>query len=81
MRKGQLFLIAAVVIVSSVFIIKAGSFAPSIAEERRSFEVRLENSIFNNFETELKNSVRYSLFEGGSIATNVYDFSNFTKMK
>jgi hypothetical protein len=81
MRKGQLFLIAAVVIVSSVFIIKAGSYTPSIAEERRSFEVRLENSMFTNFATELKNSVHYSLFEGGSIITNVHDFSNFTKLK
>lgn len=81
MRKGQLFLIAAVVIVSSVFIIKAGSYTSSIAEERTSFEVRLENSIFNNFATELKNTVHYSLFDGGSIVTNVHDFSNFTKTK
>ncbi len=81
MKKGQVFLIAAVVIVSSVFILKAGSFTSSIVEERERFEVRLENSIFENLVTELKNSVHYSLFEGMNITKNVHDFANFTRLK
>jgi len=78
--KGQVFLIAAVVIVSSILVLKAATYNTSSVEERRSFESRLESYAFNNFVAELKNSVTYSIFSGNA-TRNLHDFANFTKLK
>lgn len=80
-RKGQIFLIAAVVIASSFMILKVASTTPSITEERRRIEVLLENYIFDNIVNELQNSVRYSTAVPQNITMNVHDFMNFTRTK
>ena len=79
--KGQMFLIAAVVIVASLVIIKFNTSGPSAKKERESLEVRFENDIFENIVNELNNTLRFSYYDPHNITRNVFDFANFTERK
>ncbi|MEM7825108.1 MAG: hypothetical protein QXO27_04005 [Candidatus Aenigmatarchaeota archaeon] len=79
--KGQMFLLAAIIIVTALFILRVSLRAPTIMEERKLLELTFEKNIFDNLQTELKKSARYSSNEKLSITTNVFDFGNFTREK
>jgi hypothetical protein len=80
-RKGQVFFMAALVIVTSIFVMRLSTSSASTIEERRAFESRLEGYMFQNFVAELRNSVQYSLYAGKNVTQQVHDFANFTKLK
>ena len=81
MSKGQMFLIAAVVIVTSLVAIKVSMSSPYAKYEMESIEVALENDIFENVVNELNNTMVFTSNEPQSISENVHDFMNFTKSR
>jgi hypothetical protein len=79
--KGQMFLIAAIVIVASLVAMKANMSSPLAKYEMESLEVALENNIFDNVINELNNTMIFTSNEPQNISENVHDFINFTKSK
>jgi hypothetical protein len=79
--KGQMFLIAAVVIVASLVIIKLNVASPAAKKEKEVLEVTFENDIFENIINELNSTIRFSYYEPENITKNVFDFANFTEEK
>jgi hypothetical protein len=79
--KGQMFLLAAIIIATSLFIIRISIRTPSIMEERKTLELTFEKNIFDNLQIEFKKAARYSSNEKLNITGNVFDFGNFTREK
>ncbi|MEM7821578.1 MAG: hypothetical protein QXX38_02065 [Candidatus Aenigmatarchaeota archaeon] len=79
--KGQMFLIAAIVIATGLLIARFTIKNPSIEEQRKILEMRYEKEFFENIREELENSIIFSSHQKENIANNVFDFSNFTKTK
>lgn len=79
--KGQMFLIGAVIIVSSLAVIKANTMSSSARYELEKLESTLEGEIFKNLVSELNNTVIYSSNSPQMIDMNVFEFMNFTQSK
>lgn len=80
-RKGQMFLIAAIIIASSLIILKLVSRSPVVMEETKILKVTYEASIFSNLINELNKTMDFSFYEGINITRNVFNFGNFSKRK
>jgi hypothetical protein len=80
-RKGQMFLLGAVVIVGILVILKYNISYPNALEEKKTLEGRLENDLFNNIVEELNGTLIFSYEEPMNITYNVFDFANFTRLK
>jgi len=79
--KGQMFLIAAVVIVASLVIIKFNMGSPAAKKEKEVLEVTFEHDIFENIVNEFNSTLIFSYYEPQNITRNVFDFANFTERK
>jgi hypothetical protein len=79
--KGQMFLLAAIIIVTALFIIRISIKTPNIIEETKALELTFEKNIFDNLQTEFKDVARYSSNYKLNITGNVFDFGNFTRDK
>jgi len=79
--KGQMFLIGAVIIASSLVILKVVSRSSSVMEEIKTLKVRFEGDIFSNLLAEFNRTMDFSFYEPLNITKNVHDFGNFTKRK
>jgi hypothetical protein len=79
--KGQMFTLAAVIIVSALLILRTTIRAPEISEKRKALEATLETKIFDNLVNELQNAVKISAHDKENISKNVHDFGNFTRDK
>lgn len=77
-RKGQMFLIAAVVIVASLVTIKVSMSGTSTSYEIRSMEVQMESSMFANIVNEMNNTMIYTSNSPQDICASVHEFVNFT---
>jgi len=80
-NKGQMFLIAAIVIVSSIVILKFNMASPSATRQIITMKARFEGSIFENMMNELNNTLRFSADVPTNITDNMFDFANFTETK
>lgn len=80
-KKGQMFLLGSVVIVSVLVILRYTIAYPAASEEKKTLEARFENQMFNNMIDELNNSLRFSYPNTTDMTTNVFDFANFSKSK
>lgn len=80
-RKGQMFLLGALIIVGVLVILRYNIAYPTAMEEKKVLEVRFENDIFNNLINEFNNTLRFSYDESLNITSNVFDFANFTEAK
>lgn len=80
-KKGQMFLIAAVVIIASMVIIKFNMAGPAAKKQQETLEVRFEHDIFENIKTEFDNTLRFSYYTPQAMTENVFDFANFTESK
>lgn len=76
-----MFLILAVVIVTSLVILRFSAGTPSIEKELSSLRSKVEGKIFDNIVEELKKSEEFSYYEQDKIVSNVFNFANFTKKK
>lgn len=79
--KGQMFLVAAIVIVSSIVIIKFNMASSSATREVLTMKVRFEDKVFENLENEFNNTMSFSSDIPTNITRNVFDFANFTESK
>jgi hypothetical protein len=76
-----MFLIVAVVIVSSIVILKFGMASPAAAKEAESMKSRFENDMFENVVGELNATMDNSYNTPENITTNVQDFAGFADSK
>lgn len=79
--KGQMFLIAAIVIVASLVIIKFNTSYPSSSRTEEAVRARFENSIFENVVNELNETLVISQDIPVNITNNIFNFANFTESK
>jgi len=80
-KKGQMYLLGALVMVGILVILKYNIAYPSAVGEKKVLEVRFENDIFNNLLNEFNNTLRFSYDGPLDITKNVFDFANFTEAK
>jgi len=80
-EKGQMFLLAAIIIMTALIIIRGNVKLYGIVEQRKLLEARFESDIFNNIQNELTKALEFSTNEQENITTNVFDFANFTRDK
>jgi len=80
-RKGQMFLLGALVIVSILIILRYNIAYPSAVEEKKVLENRFESEMFINMIEEFNNTLRFSYKEPLNITPNIFDFANFTEKK
>lgn len=80
-KKGQMFLIVAIVIISSVVIIKFNTSSQTAATDIITMKSKLENDIFENIKREFNHTTRFSSNTPTSIDSDVFDFANFTESK
>ena len=76
-----MFLIGAFIIAISLILLKMNIKSPGIEEQISLMDIVMENSITSNLMHELENSAKFSVDQEDSIATNVFDFANFTERK
>ena len=79
-NKGQMFLLASVIIVVLLIALKISSNIPDISEKQRKLQGDFETEFFINSVNELTEVITISLYHS-NISTNVYDYSNFTRTK
>jgi hypothetical protein len=79
--KGQMFLLAALVIVTVLVILRYNIAYPAATEEIKTLEARFENKMFDNLINELNNSLSFSYDNTTNMTRNVFDFANFSKPK
>lgn len=79
--KGQMFLIAAAVIVTILVLLKIGINVPDILQKKRELEGSFEEKIFLNLVNEFKRVIEFSSHEPEKITDNVFDFGNFIRKK
>lgn len=77
--KGQMFLIAAVVIVAALVTIKVSMSGTSTAYDIKSIEVQMDSSTFSNIVNEMNNTMIYASNTPQDICGNVHEFINFTR--
>ena len=78
-KKGQMFIIAAITIVTVLVLIKTGLNLTQIIENKRALENNLEKLEFENFRNEIANSISISANSTESISPNVVSFVEFSK--
>lgn len=79
--KGQMFLIATLIIVSSLFLARFSVRGPGIARQKMLLEMNYEKEFFDNLQQEMKNSLIFSADQKENITLNAYDFLNFSRKK
>jgi len=78
-NKGQMFLIASVIIVSILVVIKLNISTANASRQLATLKTRMENYLFDNFKEEFNNTMSYSSGYPGNITKNVFVFGNFTE--
>jgi len=81
MRKGQMFLITAVIIITALIVLVTTSNLTSIVQEKRELEGRLEQEYFVNIVNEFVKVIDISYYQPNNITNNIFNFGNFTRKK
>jgi hypothetical protein len=79
--KGQMFLIAAVVIVSAIVVLGFNMASPSATKEAETMKATFESEMFDNLMAEFNATIDISSSAPENITSNVVDFANFTRAK
>ena len=79
--KGQMFLIAAVVIVSAIVVLGFNMSSPSATKEAETMKATFESEMFDNLVAEFNATIDISSSAPENITSNVVDFANFTRAK
>lgn len=79
--KGQMFLIAAAVIVTILVLLKSSINIPDILQKKRELEGRFEEKIFLNLVNEFPRVIEFSSYNPEKITDNVFDFGKFIRKK
>jgi len=80
-NKGQMFIIAAVILIAVLIILKTGVNLPDIIQRNRELEGKFEHDFFVNIVDKLKKTIDISYHQPSNITNNVYNFANFTRKK
>lgn len=75
--KGEMFVLAALIILAGVLIARISIRAPSIAQRRASLEATLEDKLFDNIFSEFSKVPVVSGNEPANISENLYNFTDF----
>jgi hypothetical protein len=79
--KGEMFLLAAVIIITAI-VIAASSFRPtSISVEKTSLMTQLEKENLENLANEMQNTIEFSYNIPDNMTLNAFAFGNFTRRK
>jgi len=79
--KGQMFLIAAIVIVSSIVILGFNMSSPSASKEVEAMKATFESEMFDNVMAEFNATIDLSSDAPENITSNVVDFAGFARSK
>lgn len=79
--KGQMFLIAAIVIVSSIVILGFNMSSPSASKEVEAMKATFEAEMFDNVITEFNATIDLSSNAPENITSNVVNFASFARSK
>jgi len=79
MSKGQLFLIAGIIVVIVLVLLKNSLSLVEILENRRYLEAGLENQEFKNIEDEIVKAIQISYSQKENITENVNNFAKFVR--
>lgn len=77
--KGQMYIVAAIIIVSVLALIRTGLSVSQLTENKRALENSLERFEFENFRNELVNSMSINLNSSENISSDVIRFIDFSK--
>jgi hypothetical protein len=80
-NKGQMFIIAAIIMIVILIILKTGVNIPDIMQRNRELEGNFEHDFFVNTVNELKKTIDISYHQPSNITNNVFNFGNFTRKK
>ncbi|MCX6821129.1 MAG: hypothetical protein NT016_04260 [Candidatus Aenigmarchaeota archaeon] len=78
-RKGQMFLIAAVVIVAVLVVLGFSMSSPASVEQENVMKSTLESEIFDNVLNEFNATMDMSANAPGNITANIVDFAGFAR--
>lgn len=79
--KAQMFLLAAIIIVTAI-VISLSTFRPTAIEvEKRTLLMRFGKQTADNVGVELENAIEFSYGDAQNMTLNFFDFANFTKKK
>lgn len=78
-KKGQMFVILAIIVATVLVLIKNGIDVAEIIENRRALENGLLKLEFENFRGELANSASINLNSSENISSDVIRFADFSK--
>ena len=70
--KGQMFLIASIIIISGLFFVRMGIRSPEISRQKTLLEMNYEKEFFENIQNELENSILFSANEKNEITKHVF---------
>jgi hypothetical protein len=79
--KGQMFLLAAIIIIASIIALGSELRLTGISVQRGNLEMRFESEIFSNVVNELKHALQYSYDSPENMTLNIFDFGNCTREK
>jgi hypothetical protein len=79
--KGEMFLLAAVIIIVAIVITALGFRPTSITLEKTSLMTKLEKEILENLAKEMQNAIEFSYNVPDNMTFNAFAFGNFTRRK
>lgn len=79
--RGQMFLIAAVVVVSAIVILGLSTSSPNASQGTEAMKTTFEGDMFDNLVNEFNSTIEISSNSPDSISSNVINFANFTQWK
>lgn len=80
-RKGQMFLIAAVVIVAVLVVLGFSMSSPASVEQENVMKSTLESEIFDNVLNEFNATMDMSANAPANITANIVDFASFSRIE
>lgn len=81
MRKGQMFLLGALVISSILVILRYHGSYPTPYSGNRLVDINMESKIIDNLAKEINNTIVVSYNEPSNITRNVFHFANFSEQR
>jgi hypothetical protein len=79
--KGEMFLLAAVIIITAIVIATSGFRPTSISVEKTSLMTQLEKETLENLANEMQNAIEFSYNVPDNMTLNAFAFGNFTRRK
>jgi len=80
-NKGQMFLIASIIIIAVLILLKTSINLPEIIQQKIELEGRFDREFFASIVDEMPKVIEISYHQQDNITNNIFDFFNFTIKK